>query len=59
MKDFVFYLTFDDGRKLTVTIPAYGLVSAVMLARRQAFDLINKVWMTERKRLTLTAYMVK
>lgn len=59
MKDFIFYLTFDDGRHLTVTVPAYGLISACMLARRQAFDLINKVWLTERKRLVLSEYMVK
>lgn len=59
MKDFVFYMSFDDGRKLTVTIKAYGLVSAVMQARTKAFELINSVWMAEGKRLILSDYMVQ
>lgn len=58
MKNFTFYLSFDDGRKLTVTIQAYGLLSAVMQARTKAFDLINKVWMNEGIRLKLSDYMV-
>lgn len=59
MKDFIFYLSFSDGRKLTVTVSAYGLISAVMQARTKAFELINKVWANEGVRLNLTGYMVK
>lgn len=59
MNAFIFYLSFNDGRKLTVTINAYSLLSAVMQARTKAFELINRVWANEGVRLKLTDYMVK
>jgi len=59
MQTFTFYMTFDDGRKLTKSIDAYGLLGAVGAARKAAFEMINKVWIEEHKRLILTGYMVK